>query len=95
MAIIWAGPITKTITADNLADPEVVTPQMFCSKVTIQEAGGLGTTAWIVRAPFADSDPLTVDVGGRWSVQGKFVPGEPICYIETVLGTVQFTVVFE
>jgi hypothetical protein len=95
MAIVWAGPITQTLTADNLGDPEIVIPSMYCSKVTIQEADNLGTTEYIIRAPFKTSDPLRLGVGAKWEVRGKFIPGEPICYIETVLGTVQFTVVFE
>ena len=71
MAIVWAGPITKTLTADNLGDPEVVTPAMYCSKVTIQEADNLGTTEYIIRAPYPTSDPLRVGVGGEGEVHSR------------------------
>ncbi len=95
MAIVWAGPVVETITADNLGSPEVVVPPMNCNRITIQESGGVGSTAYLIRSPFSNSEPIYIGAGGSWVWQGNFKYGEPACYIETVAGTVQFTVVFE
>ena len=91
----WNGPVNVALVADNLGDPEVVLPPRYCTKIGIRESGGLASTGYRLRAPFKVSPPLTLGAGERYEAKGEFWPTVPAFYVETLAGSVTFTVVFE
>lgn len=90
---------TVNVIADNLGSPEAIISPVNCKRVTIQEANGLATSAYKVRAPLINSDPVLVGAGysftfiGRWN--NEVMKGETAAFVETVSGTLTFSVVFE
>jgi len=90
---------TLSIVADNIGTPESVISPVNCKKVTIQEANGLASASYYVRAPLIDSPAVLVPAGypfsfiGRWG--GEIMKGETAAFIETSSGTLTFSVVFE
>lgn len=87
-----------TITADNLNPPEAVTPPGWFTSITIVEEGGLATSDFLIRAPLSTSPPCRISAGQQLRLQtdsiNPFSPLTPAFYLETVTGTLNFTVIY-
>ncbi len=87
--------VIVSVVADNLNPPEAIIPPSFTNGITIVESGGLASSDFLIRAPYANSAPLRVSAGQQYRAQSSFAGNAPALYLETVTGTVTFTVVYE
>jgi hypothetical protein len=90
---------TNTFTVDNVGNPEAVTADIACSKITVREQGAAGTTDYNVRAP-SMTDAVYRKVAGESTVFQAppgvlFQPGDAVGYLETLSGSVTFSKICE
>lgn len=90
---------TTQFTVDNVGNPEAVTADQTCRKITIREQGAAGTTDYFVRAP-TSTDAQYRKVAGESTVfeaygNNLFQQGDTVGYVETVSGSVTFSKICE
>jgi hypothetical protein len=90
---------TSTASFDNVGNPDPVIAPVSCFKIELREQGAAATTDYIVHAPTA-SDPGYRKLAGEATVfralPGQmFQSGDTVGYLETVTGTVSFSLICE
>ncbi len=90
---------TTTFTTDNVGNPEAVTADISCQRITIREQGAAGTTDYFVRAPTM-TDAQYRKVAGESTTftappGALFQQGDTVGYVETVSGTITMSKICE
>ncbi len=90
---------TSIFTVDNIGNPEPVTADGPCQKITIREQAAAGTQNYSVYAPLMTSDPFT-RVAGESHVftapkYNMFQDGVIVAYVATTTSSVTFSKVCE
>ena len=91
-------PKTRTFTVNNAGDPEPVTAQVPCRRITIGEDPSVAawpTTAFKVRAPSMTDQARQKDAGQEYVFEAiggnrNFLAGQIVGYVETVAGSTTF-----
>lgn len=88
----------ELVTADNLNPPEAVVCPVLCTSITVVEIDGLASSDFLIRAPWATSPAIRIAAGQKFKLESVvdrlFSPREICFYLETITGTVVFSVVY-
>lgn len=95
--------LTDTMDSDNAGSPEPITvpvtrPEVRYKRLRIREQGGNATAGFKIHAPFSDSSYNQYQAGEIATldaINGWFMPGQTIAYIETLSGTITFSRMWE